>query len=93
MSLVRIFPYIFLGYMALGAAWLYIANKRNPGLLADMALDLAQSPVGLLTPAGQQSGADGQTIDLTGNAPLGPDLRVPEEVPASLEDGWAAEPA
>ena len=46
---VYIFPYIFLTYMALGGLWLYIAHKRRPGVLGDIALDLAQHPATRLT--------------------------------------------
>jgi len=44
---VSIFPYIFLAYMVLGATWLYVANRRKPGILGDLALDLVAHPTGL----------------------------------------------
>jgi amino acid transporter len=48
---VDIFPYIFLAYMALGGLWLYAANRRRPGVLGDIALDLSQHPATLLAEA------------------------------------------
>jgi amino acid transporter len=36
---VRLFPYIFMGWMALGAAWLYLVNRRQPGTLRDIEAD------------------------------------------------------
>ncbi len=30
---VRLFPYIFLGWMIIGAAWLYVVSRRTPGIL------------------------------------------------------------
>jgi amino acid transporter len=41
---VNVFPYIFLGWMALGAGWLFIVNHRRPGILADIEVDLERAP-------------------------------------------------
>ncbi len=41
---VNLFPYIFLGYMAVGAGWLYVVHRRQPGTLADIEADLARAP-------------------------------------------------
>jgi amino acid transporter len=37
---VRVFPYYFLAYMIVGAAWLWAASKRNPGVLRAIEADL-----------------------------------------------------
>jgi len=39
----NIFPYIFLGYLAAGGAWLFAVSRRQPGLLADIETDLEQT--------------------------------------------------
>jgi hypothetical protein len=67
---VYTYPYIFLGYMALGGAWLYVANKRRAGVLGDIALDLAHDPVTLVSgtvahPSPVPSSGRGASIDLT----------------------------
>jgi amino acid transporter len=36
---VVLFPYIFMGWMALGAGWLYLVNRRQPGTLRDIEAD------------------------------------------------------
>ncbi len=41
---VKLFPYIFLGWMAVGAGWLFIVNRRRPGILADIEADLERAP-------------------------------------------------
>jgi amino acid transporter len=41
---VNLFPYIYLGYMAIGGSWLYIVNHRRPGILADIEADLERAP-------------------------------------------------
>jgi hypothetical protein len=77
---VDIFPYIFLAYMALGGAWLFMANRRNPGILTDIAVDLAQAPG-----HGAPGGAEVGTIDLV-------ELERSQGAPA-IDRGLAAEPA
>jgi amino acid transporter len=67
---VYTYPYIFLGYMVLGGAWLYVANKRRAGVLGDIALDLAHDPVTLLSgsiahPSPVASNGRSPSIDLT----------------------------
>ena len=37
---MNLFPYIFLGWIAVGATWLYIVHRRRPGILADIEVDL-----------------------------------------------------
>src|SRR6185437_9280792 len=37
---IRLFPYIFLGYMAVGAGWLYVVNRRQHGVLTDIAKEM-----------------------------------------------------
>jgi hypothetical protein len=44
---VNLFPYIFLGWIAVGATWLFIVNRRRPGILADIEADLERAPVTL----------------------------------------------
>jgi amino acid transporter len=41
---VRIFPYIFLAWMIVGAVWLYIVSRRQPGILVDIERDLERGP-------------------------------------------------
>jgi amino acid transporter len=41
---VRLFPYIFLGWMLVGATWLYVVNRRQPGILAAIESDLERVP-------------------------------------------------
>ncbi len=41
---VNLFPYIFLGWMAVGAGWLFIVNRRQPGILTDIEADLERAP-------------------------------------------------
>jgi len=41
---VNVFPYIFLGYMLVGAGWLFLVNRRQPGVLADLEADLERAP-------------------------------------------------
>ena len=41
---VNLFPYIFLGWMVVGATWLFIVNRRRPGILADIEADLERAP-------------------------------------------------
>ena len=41
---VNLFPYIFLGWMAVGAGWLYFVNRRQPGILSDIEADLERAP-------------------------------------------------
>jgi amino acid transporter len=41
---VRLFPYIFLAWMAVGAGWLFIVSKRQPGILTAIENDLERVP-------------------------------------------------
>jgi amino acid transporter len=41
---VNLFPYIYLGYMVIGGSWLFIVNRRQPGILADIEADLDRAP-------------------------------------------------
>ena len=41
---VNLFPYIYLAYMAVGGSWLFIVNRRRPGILADIEADLERAP-------------------------------------------------
>jgi amino acid transporter len=40
---VRLFPYIFLGWMLLGAGWLYVVNRRQPRILQSIEADLERA--------------------------------------------------
>ncbi len=40
---VRIFPYIFLAYMAVGSGWLFVVSRRKPGILAEIGADLERT--------------------------------------------------
>jgi amino acid transporter len=40
---VVLFPYIFLGWMILGAGWLFTVNRRQPGILASIEADLERT--------------------------------------------------
>lgn len=37
---VNLFPYIFLLYMLVGAVWLFIVNRRSPGILEEIRTDM-----------------------------------------------------
>jgi amino acid transporter len=37
---IRLFPYYFLAYMAVGGVWLTLASRRHPGVLAEIEADL-----------------------------------------------------
>ena len=41
---VKLFPYIYLAWMAVGGTWLFIVNRRRPGILADIETDLERTP-------------------------------------------------
>jgi amino acid transporter len=41
---VRLFPYVFLAWMLIGAGWLYLVARRQPGILADIEADLERVP-------------------------------------------------
>ncbi len=41
---VNLFPYVFLGWMAVGAGWLFFVNRRQPGILSDIEADLERAP-------------------------------------------------
>jgi amino acid transporter len=40
---VRIFPYLFVGWMLVGAGWLYVVNRRQPGILVAIESDLERT--------------------------------------------------
>jgi amino acid transporter len=40
---VDIFPYIFLGYIAVGGTWLWAVSRRRRGILAEIEADLESS--------------------------------------------------
>jgi len=40
---VDVFPYIFLGYMAFGSAWLFVVSRRRRGVLNEIDMDLEAS--------------------------------------------------
>jgi amino acid transporter len=42
---VRLFPYIFLGWMLLGVVWLAVVGRRQPGILAAIEIDLERPPM------------------------------------------------
>jgi nitrate reductase gamma subunit len=47
---VDVFPYIFLAYMVAGSTWLYITNRRRPGVLEEIEADLERThpkPIGM----------------------------------------------
>jgi amino acid transporter len=37
---VRYFPYYFLAYLLIGAAWLFTVSRRKPGVLSEIETDL-----------------------------------------------------
>jgi amino acid transporter len=41
---VNVFPYIYLAWMAIGGGWLLVVNRRQPGILADIEVDLERAP-------------------------------------------------
>jgi len=42
-SPVNLFPYIFLGYMAIGGGWLFALNRMQPGTLGDIEASLERA--------------------------------------------------
>jgi amino acid transporter len=40
---VRIFPYLFAAYLAVGAVWLVVVSRRRPGILAEIGRDLERT--------------------------------------------------
>jgi len=42
---VVLFPYIFMTWMAIGGGWLWVVNRRQPGILTEIEADLEQAPV------------------------------------------------
>jgi amino acid transporter len=62
---VNIFPYIFLGYMLVGAIWLFVARRRRRGLLAEIETDLENTLHAHEQRAApqQRAGADAFTLD------------------------------
>jgi len=64
------YPYIFLGYMIVGGAWLFSRSRRHVGILAEIEADLEHAP--------DIDGSDGISapvvIDLT---TVAPDARQP----------------
>ncbi len=41
---VNLFPYVFLGWMAVGGTWLFVVNRRQPGILGEIEADLDRAP-------------------------------------------------
>jgi amino acid transporter len=41
---VVLFPYIFIGWMATGGVWLFLVNRRQPGILSAIEADLERVP-------------------------------------------------
>jgi hypothetical protein len=41
---VNLFPYIFLTWMAVGGTWLFVVNRRQPGILDAIEADLDRAP-------------------------------------------------
>jgi amino acid transporter len=42
-SPINLFPYIFVGYLVVGAAWLFVLNRRAPGTIAGIETDLEKT--------------------------------------------------
>lgn len=40
---VKVFPYIFLSWMAVGGTWLFVLGRRRAHVFADIELDLESS--------------------------------------------------
>jgi amino acid transporter len=60
---VRYFPYYFLTYMLVGAIWLTVVSKRQPGVLGEIEADLEA------TSAAQVPEPRGELVDLTEPVP------------------------
>ncbi len=41
---VYLFPYIYLGWMAIGGGWMFLRSRRQPGLFAEIEADLERAP-------------------------------------------------
>ena len=48
---VKYFPYVFLGYFALGVAWFLTLRKRSPEVIADIERDIEATHSGFAPPA------------------------------------------
>jgi amino acid transporter len=73
---VNIYPYLFLGYMLVGGAWLFVQSKRRPGILGEIEQDLENAPATHDILKEETSAA---VIDLSGAAVAG----VPAMAPPS----------
>jgi hypothetical protein len=77
---VDIFPYIFLAYMLAGSGWLYITNRRRPGVLREIDADLERThpPV----PTGMGSFEEGHAggVGVPGGSPVPAPVLVAQEV-------------
>ena len=95
---VSIFPYIFLTYMVLGSGWLYAVNRRKPGVLTELAQDLASHPTTLERDRAadmveDEAGTSG-TIDLVAASVAGDRAdRADQADQADQESDWATKPA
>ncbi len=47
---VKYFPYIFLGYFAIGVAWFLTMRMRSPGVIADIERDIEATHSGFGRP-------------------------------------------
>jgi amino acid transporter len=68
---VNIFPYIFVGYMLVGAAWLFAVSRRRRGILAEIEGDLEST----LQAHEQRAGRDEVPSPVTRVAPQPGDAR------------------
>jgi amino acid transporter len=68
---INLFPYIFLGYMICGGAWLYVINRREPGTLAAIEHDLERSLEASVHAAAAQGESLGEAHPVAlGGAPM-----------------------
>jgi amino acid transporter len=80
---VDIFPYIFLAFMVAGASWLYITNRRQPGVLGEIEVDLEAMTAAQPSVEIELSGPT--VIDFDDPAPVSMETPVHAEVSTSVE--------
>jgi amino acid transporter len=82
---VDIFPYIFLAYMIGGSGWLYLTNRRRPGVLTEIESDLERTHPSI--PVGMGSMEGGHVGDASGpeTSPVSSSLRGRETIGAQAE--------
>jgi amino acid transporter len=75
---VDVFPYIFLGYMVFGSAWLFVVSRRRRGVLGEIEMDLEAS---MLSSAKHTDEVD-VALELEPSVPVAVGVPFAEPIPA-----------